>query len=670
VVVVNLIRGQLLVNRYEVLAQIGEGGMGTVYRVFDRLTDTELALKRVTLPSLAGPASSPLADNLRGTFAKEFKLLAALRHPHIVRVLDYGIDPEYGPYFTMELLDPYLNILSYGRTLDERGRVQLMIGLLQALRYLHRYGLVHRDLKPSNLLVSPQGTVKVLDFGLATDVKHPQLTMVGSPFYMAPETLRREPATPLSDLYSVGVIAYQLFALRLPFDGEMSQLIEQILYQPPDLQQIERDVGPRVAHWIAVLLAKEPDKRFTSATVALEALCAAVDITYPMDNTQQRENFIQTAPFIGREYERATLEYALDEAHNRHGSAWLVAGEAGAGKSRLLEEIRIQALVRGYLVLKSGFTRPSDTPFELWTRILPTLLLEVNPTDYEASVVLPLVPRIEHLIRRQVVPSLKLESPGYAEVLSRVIVNLLRRVNRPCLLLIEDLHLGEENLLTHRSLTQRVTNLPLVILGAYRSDEAPFLYLELPDMTLITLQHFTPTELSELSLSTLGVVGIRPEIVSLLARETEGNVGFAVEVLRVLGQQHLNSLSESPIPEQVLATSIRAVLYRRLKRVPPDDLPLLRLAAVMGTEIDLSLLTWVDGALDLAGWLHRSIHHGMLALCDDHWEFAHPHIQGALLDTISQSELSRLSQIAHDAYRAIYEGAQDVIRPTQLSASV
>jgi hypothetical protein len=660
----------LLLNRYEVLAQIGEGGMGIVYQVFDRLTDTELALKRISMPSIADEAQSAVGNHLRLTFAKEFKLLAALRHPNIVRVLDYGIDREYGPYFTMELLDPYLNILSNGRTLDERGRVQLMIELLHALRYLHRYGLVHRDLKPSNLLISKHGIVKVLDFGLATHVRQPELTMVGSPFYMAPEILRREPATPLSDLYSIGVIAYQLFTRRLPFDGEISQLIEQILYQPPDLQQIEQDVGPRVAHWISVLLAKQPDQRFPSANTALEALCVAVDITYPMDGVQQDEAFIQSAPFIAREYEVANLEYALDEAQNRHGSAWLVTGATGAGKSRLLEEIRIQALVRGYFVLKSGFSQQPYVPFELWERILPALLLAVNPTDYEASVLRPLTPHIEHLIRRQVVPSLTLESPGYAEVLSRVIVNLFRRVDRPCLLLVEDLHLARESLATLRSLTQRTAGLPLVVLGTYRSDEEPFLYTELPGMQLITLQPFTSNELSELSLTTLGVVGIRPEIVSLLARETEGNVGFALEVLRVLGQQYLSSLSVTPIPEQVLATSIRAVLYRRLKRIPMDDLPLLRLAAVMGTEIDPTLLAWVDDETDVADWLHRCTHHGVLALNDDHWEFAHPRIQQALLDGITQQESTRLSQIAHHAYRAVYEGAQDVLPSAHHSASV
>src|SRR5258706_15531538 len=148
----------------------------------------------------------------RLALAEEFQLLASLRHPNIISVLDYGFD-DGNPYFTMELLDHAQTILECGRGQPLAAQVGLLVQVLQALAYLHRRGVIHHDLKPGNVLVTGE-QVKLLDFGLSVMRKQRSDdggTTSGTLAYLAPEVLSGLPSDETSDLYAVGVIAYELF---------------------------------------------------------------------------------------------------------------------------------------------------------------------------------------------------------------------------------------------------------------------------------------------------------------------------------------------------------------------------------------------------------------------------------------------------------------------------
>ena len=236
-------------NRYRLIEPLGEGGMGAVYRAFDRLTGQTVALKRVlTSPENIRFESQSLASGdstgLMLALALEFKTLASLRHPHIITVLDYGFDEDRQPFFTMSLLDEAKSLVKGGVGKSVVARVDLLIQTLQALAYLHRRGIIHRDLKPANVLVSDENEVRVLDFGLSvmrgsTDERTEEET-AGTLAYISPEVLQGHSAREASDLYAVGIMAYEMFTGKHPFNtNNIGRLVHDVLMTQPDLSLMQ-----------------------------------------------------------------------------------------------------------------------------------------------------------------------------------------------------------------------------------------------------------------------------------------------------------------------------------------------------------------------------------------------------------------------------------------------
>ena len=214
----------LMDRRYTLDEPLGRGGVGVVYRAYDHLEGRHVALKRMEVDPIIQEihplAASPRYQHM--LLAHEFRTLASLRHPNIISVLDYGFTSGRQPFFVMELLENSQTILEAAQGLDTTGKVDLLIQMLQALIYLHHHKILHRDLKPNNVLVNQAGQVKVLDFGLAVKQGDHQ-EQAGTIHYMAPEVLKGESAVEASDLYAIGVIAYEMFTSERPFKGTLQR---------------------------------------------------------------------------------------------------------------------------------------------------------------------------------------------------------------------------------------------------------------------------------------------------------------------------------------------------------------------------------------------------------------------------------------------------------------
>jgi predicted ATPase len=653
-------------NRYKLQEQLGVGAMGAVYRAQDRLTSRTIALKRVTVPhkELAFASRMSIGDNggdVRLALAQEFRTLATLRHPHIISVLDYGFDDQGHPYFTMDLLEDAQTLLDAGQEQPSATQIDLLIQLLQALAYLHRRGILHRDLKPENVLVV-DGRVRTLDFGLSTTTKH-AAGASGTLTYMAPEALRQEPIGLAADLYAVGIMAYQLFTGKYPFNASSpSRLIRNILYTAPDTSLIE---NPRLAAVVARLLQKTPAARYADTDVVISDLCAAVERPLPPESAAIRESFLQAAQFVGRDAELKQLTDALAESAAGRGSVWLVGGESGVGKSRLLDELRIRALVRGAQVLRGQAIEGGGLPYQLWRDVLRRAALSTKLSDLEASVIKPLAPDLDELLERKVPPVSELDGQAAQQRLQLTIAEVFRQAAQsggPLVLILEDLHWSTECLEPLRAINRLVAETPILVIGSYRSEERPDLPDELPGTFILPVPRLSHEHIAELSVSMLGASGGQPQVLDLLQKETEGNTFFLVETVRALAEEagRLDAVGEMTLPEAVFAGGVQRLLQRRLARVPKDHHPLLKLAAVIGRVLDLKVINALDfphQQRDKKGvetWLTTCTNLAVLEVQEGQWRFAHDKLRAELLAGLTKTERPSLHRQAAEAYEHVY----------------
>jgi hypothetical protein len=254
------------IGKYEVLDVLGRGGMGVVYRARDARLGRTVAVKMLT----EGFAGAP--DMLR-RFYEEANRHAALQHNNIVIVFDAG-DQDGEPYIVMEFVEGtgLDKILKEEQRLRPEVALSVVEQVCLALAYAHRKGVIHRDVKPANVIVQKNGTAKLLDFGIARDeIRVDQTitntgTLVGTPPYMAPERFRGVPIDGRSDIFSAGVLLYQLITGRLPFDADYPAVIEQILrVEPPAPSQLVADCPAALDAIIAHALAKSPLDRYPDA---------------------------------------------------------------------------------------------------------------------------------------------------------------------------------------------------------------------------------------------------------------------------------------------------------------------------------------------------------------------------------------------------------------------
>jgi Protein kinase domain/Ankyrin repeats (many copies) len=264
------------IGRYRLLGQVGSGGMGTVYRAHDPDLDRIVALK---LPRFDGPAEQVARRVQR--FQREARAAARVWHPHVCPIFDVG-EHDGQPFVVMAFVEGP----SLAEVLAQRGRfevsegVTLVLQLLDALAAVHGHGIVHRDLKPGNVLLDPAGRAVLTDFGLARPGDEVERftsegIILGTPSYMAPEQAagQADRVGPATDLYSLGVVLYQMLTGRLPFEGPSVAVLHRIVHEePPSPRQFRPDLDPALEAVILRALRKDPAERFADAREFAAAL--------------------------------------------------------------------------------------------------------------------------------------------------------------------------------------------------------------------------------------------------------------------------------------------------------------------------------------------------------------------------------------------------------------
>jgi predicted ATPase len=675
---------------YQLLEQLGEGGMGTVFRARHLLNNQVVALKLVSPRCRAEDGAASVSRfqgdiELRLALAREFQTLASLHHPNVIRVQSYGFDDQQGSYFTMELLEHARTILRTEEGTPDADKVLLVAQLLRALSYIHRRGVIHRDIKPGNVLVV-RGEVKLLDFGIAAgDANGGELA--GTFQYMAPELLYGSTPSVASDLYAVGLILHQLLTGHMPsHDADLPRSVPPQGGQPVTsltmalgrLEQESGDTRPELPINISgplggvvrKLLRPHPADRYQDADSVLRDLSQALLLDIPVETTETRESFLRATVLVGRDAELTLLRERLSDCQQGTGCAVLLGGESGVGKSRLLAELRTLALVYGFWTAEGQSVTEGGTYYQEWLPLLRALCLRVDVSDEAAAVLKPMLPDIATLLGRPIADPPVIPAEGVPARLTATLHTLLGRLQRPLLVILEDIHWGRsESLSLLRELSQSIARYPVMLVVTYRSDETPELPEQLPSVQLLLLRRLGHAQIAQLSESMLGAVGKRPELVEYLERQTEGNVFFLIEIVRALAEDvgGLQLIGQGTLPESLLTTGIERIVERRVEHVAPEYRPVLAFAATLGRTLDVRALMQAFPTLALRSMLLQCANAAVLESQGAEWRFAHDKLRETILRRLGREEARALNLQVAQALEAAYVGVERTAKSSLLA---
>jgi eukaryotic-like serine/threonine-protein kinase len=308
--------GDVIAERYEVLELVGTGGMSSVYKSHDRLLERNVALK-VLHPHFGDD------DEYVERFRREARAVAQLSHPNIVTVIDRG-EADGHQFIVFELIDGenLKELVNRTGPLPARRAVDLAIAIAEALAFAHEHGIVHRDVKPQNVLLNRDGEAKVTDFGIARslDVEHGVTqtgTVLGTSNYLSPEQASGKQVTASTDVYSLGVVLYELLTAEVPFPGEnfVAVAMKHLNEPVPDILERRPDVPVRLAAAMERALEKDPARRFPSMRDFAAELraCLAELGSFDADRTfvVPRQVLRESAPRRTREKRRRWPVYVV-----------------------------------------------------------------------------------------------------------------------------------------------------------------------------------------------------------------------------------------------------------------------------------------------------------------------------------------------------------------------
>ena len=684
--------GTVVDGYYEILAAVGSGGLGTVYRARDVKDDSTVALKMLNI----------VEEETQRRFLREFNILSRIRHPRIVRSHRWGLYAGK-PYFSMDYISgrPLSDLIACADDL-ERLRTAWLLSLIrqigEGLAYIHEQGVVHRDLKPSNIMISEvegEPEVTILDLGLARfrESRDQRVTPAGRPTgtveYMSPEQIRARRTDQRSDLYSLGVILYEILTGKPPFTGEnpASVMFQHLRDLPRPPRLITGGAPTRIEESVMKLLEKEPIDRYSSVESLLHDLSDRVEGAFDEEHrdapvsiptaqeTGDAPISMPHAPvlqpqFQGRDREMKALREILRESVDGVGRMVLISGVAGIGKSQVLEEFQADARVHGMRVQTGRCYESGGPAFGPFLEMLRDIAEQpgVRGSDLEAS-----VRRVLTQIERPA-PADQPDPYPAMETLSELLGDLSRET--PTLVCVEDLQWADDVTLRFLDFMRRDPDPMAFVFGlaCRKVDEDPLPpgiddLTKGPDVPGVVHLQLEPLEMEEtgnLAASLLGEKAVPEEEARRIFRETGGNPLFVVELIRGSVEEGLiwrDSAGGWRWPESTewpMPSGIMQAIELRLGRLRSAQRQALEYASIFRGAFSFALISqvWREDELQLLETLEGHVRLGLLKDLQDRegrYRFSHGLIQRAVYEGITENRRTLLHQEAGRALEPRFE---------------
>jgi len=611
-------------DRYRIERQLGQGGMGVVYLAHDLRYGRPVALK--TLSNLTAQGIYDLK--------REFRTLADLKHPNLVALYELESDGDRW-FFTMEAIEgvdivhhlrgesqgPLQDRAEQPVPLEDHEKLRgVFVQLVEGVRALHRAHKLHCDLKPSNVLVTPEGRLVILDFGLVSDQSVETTDenpgrIFGTPAYMSPEQARGAPLSEASDWYSVGVILYRLLTGMLPFTGPPRELLQKkITRAAPPPAALLKGIPPDLNELCTALLRRNAEDRLTGADVRriTSGWLLPAD-AYWVQPSNSLAPPATDPRFVGRDEHLRALADAADAARRGPPVMVHVLGRSGMGKSALLRHFVDGPFLRSASVVLRGLCYERETvPYKALDAAMDSLtqyligqpddeVTRLLPADMNALTRLfPVLDRVPAVRNRQTADQSESGS-GLRERAVLALKQLLSRISetRPVILWIDDLHWGDVD--SARLLVDLVTGSdapPILLLLSYRTEPAA----TSPCLTALLNEVMLPNR--SYAVRTLPVDGLsvadaqqlvfqlledsHPDLVSAserIARECDGIPLFITELSHIAADS--DPFSRTGLDAEL---SLRQMLERRVLRQAAAPRSVLEMMAVAGRPMRIDVL--------------------------------------------------------------------------------
>ncbi|GEM_PF-1905479 len=660
-------------GRYHILSEIGSGRWGAVYRIHDTRADQILAMKRMR-------TTSPVDYD---SFRHEFKMLSQLRHPNIVTVYDFHVTADQIPFYTMEFIEgaPIRHYFDHLRTHPAVLR-SVLRQICSALSCIHGRGIIHQDLKPENILISESSgdlIVKISDFGLADLLNETQETdgipmIKGTYPYMSPEILSRRKQDARSDLYSLGVVLYELISGFNPFSASdvHAIAIAHLMVQPPPLEDRTSFDDPALCDLVMQLLEKEAAFRPRSADAVLGAICEETGDQVPAHP-------LLSGMSVGQETYRRTIMGAFDAVRNGHGRMIVISGAVGVGKTRLLDDVRADFQIGGAIVHDLTFTDIAENG----SSVLGALLDGLRPIiAHNEEIEDPLIGCFIENATGTAWPAMRWRFRSMAEGFLRAMGSAVAACpNRPQIIVIRDFHTDE----------REPWSFLLEIAQAWDSilsEDAPYLWLietrseigigaveasSSERLGCLRIQQLSINDTGALLGSLLSISPMPSNLVHQIHEITDGNPLLITLVAQSLHQHDVVEWREGKwkigwerLRNLGLTSDVSRLFEGLLKSLDTNRMAILKHAALWSREFELrELMLTLGSSVEPAILMPGFIRDGFLVrdMRDNRtvYRFRHPMMRSMLHKMIPDSERKELHRaIAVELIRSTPEAYEEI----------